>query len=382
MRPLIWCVLGLLPTLQAASLYQLEETDDPLRLRVTLSVEGNAPYRLSPSRSQPGQAGVTPVCLDDKKGVMGALTHCRQWQWSIPLTPAPAEGVDAALQQSVRLGPGSWLVSEWGNFPRTGGEARVCLPDGSCTPLPPLSAPPLFLSQGLATLKTQSRANVRITHDAMAERLPLDSLQGQLEAILAYLGEQLDRPMPPDWHLIWLARDVESHSLGGAAGANLFVANYPVRRGEPTAEATQRLLRISAHEAVHQLLTEDWPAWAAEGLAEYLAIKSLRHFRLQGERAVDEWQARALPDKRSGLYLAYERLREGDPSLYPLFYVKGAAFWEELDHRLAGQGISPGSWPARLTFDEQGQLDAGSQRWLEEVLGPLRWQGLEQRYLK
>lgn len=382
MRPLIWCVLGLLPTLQAASLYRLEETDDPLRLRVTLTVEGNTPYRLAASRSQPGQEGVTPVCLDDKKGAMGALTHCRQWQWSIPLVPAPAEGIDASLQQSVRLDSTSWLVSEWGNFPRTEGEAQVCLPDGRCTALPSFSAPPLFLSQGLTTLGAQSRANVQIAHDAMARRLPLDSLQGQLEAMLAYLSGELGRPMPPGWRLIWLARDVESHSLGGAAGANLFVANYPVRRGEPTAEASQRLLRISAHEATHQLITADWPAWAGEGLAEYLAIKSLRHFHLQQESAADEWLLRTLPDRKTGLYPAYRRLQEGDPSLYPLFYVKGAAFWEALDERLATNGFSLGDLLPRIAFDEQGELTSQSRRWLEEEIEPWRWQALEQRYLK
>ncbi|WP_258224652.1 hypothetical protein [Aeromonas sp. HMWF014] len=101
----------------------------------------------------------------------------------------------------------------------------------------------------------------------------------------------------------------------------------------PTADAPLRLLRTSAHEAVHMLDTRPRPTWVAESLAEYLAIKSLHRFHLATTTAADELVQRrdALPHSEAGLYRASDAVKVGDLSYYPLFYVKGSAFREALE---------------------------------------------------
>jgi len=202
-----------------------------------------------------------------------------------------------------------------------------------------------------------------------------------------YLAFQLDvAPPTHPWQLVWLGRDVATRSLGGAAGDQVFVANYPTEAGKPTPQAPLRLLRTSAHEAVHILSarrTAPQPTWVNESLAEYLAIKALRRFRLHQVTAVNELAERGklLPHSESGLYRAAREVLAGDRSYYPLFYVKGSAFWEALERELQHNDVTLAQLLPQLGWLPDGRFDAASNELLAGTIGSDTWRRLSRLYL-
>ncbi|MDM5114177.1 hypothetical protein [Aeromonas salmonicida] len=315
--------------------YQLMASAKPDTLLIHFTPEGTQPFTLLPARTLRGtpQQGLPALtCLESGARVKpGQPIRCRELSWQVTLKPVPATGADASAQQSLYFPQGGWLVTEWGNFPRQQGAqpGRVCLPDGQCHPMPHMDEPPLILPFALpATTRPRQEARLQIHHDEMARALNIASLQKKLEAIVDYLAFQLDAPPPRQpWQLVWLARDISTHSLGGAAGAGAFVANYPV-----SDELAQR---------------ED-----------------------------------RLPHAKAGLYRASDAVKAGDLSYYPLFYVKGSAFWEALDlalqrhHRTLSALLLP-----HLSWQEDGRFDAASSTLLAGTLGAEVWHSLISRYL-
>lgn len=371
--------------------YQLMASAKPDTLLIRFSPEGTQPFTLLPARTLRGtpQQGLPALtCLESGARVKpGQPIRCRELSWQVTLKPVPATGADASAQQSLYFPQGGWLVTEWGNFPRQQGAqpGQVCLPDGQCHPMPRMDEPPLILPFALpATTQSRQGARLQIHHDGVAGMLNIASLQKKLEAIIDYLAFQLDAPPPRQpWQLVWLARDISTHSLGGAAGAGAFIANYPVSDNQPTADAPLRLLRTSAHEAVHMLDTRARPTWVAESLAEYLAIKSLHRFRLDTTTAADELAQREdrLPHAKAGLYRASDAVKAGDLSYYSLFYVKGSAFWEALDLALQRHHRTLSALLPHLSWQEDGRFDAASSTLLAGTLGAEVWHSLISRYL-
>ncbi|MGL4917819.1 MAG: hypothetical protein ACRC5D_16510, partial [Aeromonas allosaccharophila] len=291
---------------------------------------------------------------------------------------------------SLLFAPNQWLLTEWGNFVRQMGsrQGKVCLPDGSCQPLPDVNQPPLILPFGLDTVPvTKPDPRLVLSHDETANQLDLPGLQQQLNEIIDYLAFQLDvAPPTHPWQLVWLGRDVATRSLGGAAGDQVFVANYPTDAGKPTPQAPLRLLRTSAHEAVHILSarrSEPQPTWVNESLAEYLAIKALRRFRLHQVTAVNELAERGnqLPHSESGLYQAAREVIAGDRSYYPLFYVKGSAFWEALERELQHNDATLARLLPQLGWLPDGRFDAAANELLAGTIGSDTWRRLSRRYL-
>ncbi|ATL97056.1 hypothetical protein CK910_00100 [Aeromonas sp. CA23] len=371
--------------------YQLVAGARPDTLLVRFTPEGTQPFTLLPARTLSGttqRALPTLTCLESGARVTpDQPIKCRELSWQITLKPVPATGADASAQQNLYFPQGGWLVTEWGDFPRQQGAepGRVCLPDGRCSPLPGMKEPPLILPFALpATARLRQGSRLQIHHDRMADALDIPQLQKQLEAIVDYLAFQLDAPPARQpWQLVWLARDISTHSLGGAAGAGTIVANYPVSDNQPTADTPLRLLRTSAHEAVHMLDTRARPTWVAESLAEYLAIKSLRRFRLHSTKAADELAQHGarLPHADAGLYRANDAVKAGDLSYYPLFYLKGSAFWEALELALQPHHRTLSALLPRLSWQEDGRFDTSSSALLAGTLGNEVWQSLIRRYL-
>jgi hypothetical protein len=374
--------------------YLIEQGATPDVLQVHLKMQGKPPFTLQPSRQLPGSAApVSPtlVCLEDNQPVaLNQPFACRNIGWQITLTPAPELGADASAQQSLLFAPNQWLLTEWGNFVRQLGshQGEVCLPDDTCYRLPNVSQPPLILSFGLAReLVSEPGSRLLLSHDETANQLDLPALQQQLSDIIDYLAFQLD-VTPPNhpWQLVWLGRDVATRSLGGAAGDQVFVANYPTEAGKPTPEAPLRLLRTSAHEAVHILSDRratPQPTWTHESLAEYLAIKALRRFRLHQVTAVNELAERGkqLPHGESGLYRAAREVMAGDRSYYPLFYVKGSAFWEVLDRELQHNNATLAQLLPQLGWLPDGRFDKASCELLAGTIGSDTWRRLSRHYL-
>lgn len=371
--------------------YHLMASAKPDTLLVRFVPEGTKPFTLLPARIGRGiqQQGLpTLTCL--KSGARVARDQpirCRELSWQVTLNPVPAAGADASAQQSIYFPDGGWLLTEWGNFPRQQGAkpGRVCLPDGQCHPMPDLGEAPLILPFALPpATRSPTASHLHISHDRPAEALEIAGLQKKLAAVIDYLTFLLDAPRTRrTWQLVWLARDTRTHPLGSTAGAGALVVNYPVSGSRPTAEASQLLLRASAHEAVHMLDTRARPLWVSESLAEYLAIKSLRRFRLHYATAADELAQRGgrLPHADAGLYRASDAVEAGDDSYAPLFHVKGSAFWEALDLALQRQHRSLSALLPRLSWQEDGRFDAFSSTLLAGTLGNEVWQSLTRRYL-
>lgn len=374
--------------------YLIEQGASANVLQVRLTMQGEPPFTLLPARQLPGSAApVSPalVCLADNQPVaLNQPFSCKEVGWQITLTPAPALGADASAQQSLLFAPNQWLLTEWGNFVRQMGSRRgeICLPDGSCQPLPDVNQPPLILPFGLATVPvTQPDPRLVLSHDETANQLDLLALQQQLNEIIDYLAFQLDvAPPTHPWQLVWLGRDVSTRALGGAAGDQVFVANYPTDAGKPTPQAPLRLLRTSAHEAVHILSARHnapQPTWVNESLAEYLAIKALRRFRLHQVTAVNELAERGkqLPHSESGLYRAAREVMAGNRSYYPLFYVKGSAFWEVLERELQHNDVTLAQLLPQLGWLPDGRFDAASNELIAGTIGSDTWRHLSRHYL-
>ncbi|MFQ2182202.1 hypothetical protein ACK33W_12980 [Aeromonas veronii] len=374
--------------------YHIEQGASANVLQVRLTMQGKPPFTLLPARQLPGSAAPaspTLVCLANNQSVaLNQPFSCKEIGWQLTLTPAPALGADASAQQSLLFAPDQWLLTEWGNFVRQQGgrQGKVCLPDGSSQPLPDVNQPPLILPFGLQTVPiTKPDPRLVLSHDEIANQLDLPSLQQQLNEIIDYLAFQLD-VVPPihPWQLVWLGRDVATHSLGGAAGDQVFVANYPTMNGKPTPQAPLRLLRTSAHEAVHILNARSstpQPTWVEESLAEYLAIKALRRFRLHQVSAINELAERGkqLPHNESGLYRAAREVLAGDRSYYPLFYVKGSAFWEALERELQHNDATLAQLLPQLGWLPDGRFDAASNELLAGTIGSDTWRRLSRLYL-
>ncbi len=374
--------------------YLIEQGASANVLQVRLTMQGEPPFTLLPARQLPGSATlVSPalVCLADNQPVaLNQPFSCKEVGWQIMLTPAPTEGADASAQQSLLFAPNQWLLTEWGNFVRQMGSRRgeVCLPNGSCQRLPDVNQPPLILPFGLDTVPvTKPDPRLVLSHDETANQFNLPALQQQLNEIIDYLAFQLDVDPPTHpWQLVWLGRDVATRSLGGAAGDQVFVANYPTEAGKPTPQAPLRLLRTSAHEAVHILSARHSApqhTWVNESLAEYLAIKALRRFRLHQVTAVNELAERGkqLPHNESGLYRAAREVMAGDRSYYPLFYVKGSAFWEALERELQHNDVTLAQLLPQLGWLPDGRFDAASNELLAGTIGSDTWRRLSRLYL-
>lgn len=374
--------------------YLVEQGASADVLQVRLTMQGKPPFTLLPARQLPGSATpVSPalVCLADNQPVaLNQPFSCKEVGWQITLTPAPALGADASAQQSLLFAPNQWLLTEWGNFVRQMGsrQGKVCLPDGSCQPLPDVNQPPLILPFGLDTVPvTKPDPRLVLSHDETANQFDLPALQQQLNEIIDYLAFQLDVDPPTHpWQLVWLGRDVATRSLGGAAGNQVFVANYPTEAGKPTPQAPLCLLRTSAHEAVHILSARHsapQPTWVNESLAEYLAIKALRRFRLHQVTAVNELAERGkqMPHSDSGLYQAAREVLAGDHSYYPLFYVKGSAFWEALERELQHNDVTLAQLLLQLGWLPDGRFDAASNELLAGTIGSDTWRRLSRLYL-
>ncbi|WAG06842.1 hypothetical protein NRZ30_17585 [Aeromonas jandaei] len=374
--------------------YLVEQGASANVLQVRLTMQGEPPFTLLPTRYLPGSA--TPaspalVCLADNQPVaLNQPFSCKEVGWQVALTLAPTQGADASTQQSLLFAPDQWLLTEWGNFVRQQGshQGKVCLPDGSCQPLPDVNQPPLILPFGLQTVPvTKPDPRLVLSHDEIANQLDLPALQQQLNEIIDYLAFQLDvAPPTHPWQLVWLGRDVATRSLGGAAGDQVFVANYPTMNGKPTPQAPLRLLRTSAHEAVHILNARSstpQPTWVEESLAEYLAIKALRRFRLHQVSAINELAERGkqLPHSESGLYRAAREVMAGDRSYYPLFYVKGSAFWEALERELQHNDVTLAQLLPQLGWLPDGRFDAASSELLAGTIGSDTWRRLSRHYL-
>ncbi|NRD74736.1 hypothetical protein HQQ94_16220 [Shewanella sp. VB17] len=369
---------------------------DQLNVSVDTRALTNAsvlPARTMRSSTQPKlsciNANGTRTAIDYQQAI-----QCSSVVWVLPLHLVDKNGFDPATQIDSRDANKGWyFVSEMNSLPRFNDLSKseeiqsslICIPDNTCYKLPSQSLPPLLLVWGQET--TQLNINNKLVTIHSDSPLVIEHLQSWKPSLvkqLNYLNQVFPNHNLKQWQIAFFSRDKSASSVGGAAGNNLILINALLDQGKLSHDSIQMMLKIAAHESVHILNSHDMPTWAGESLAEYYALKSLQGTEFAVEDATTRWHqfATTFPYAKTGLLAADQAVNERQEyQYYPLFYLKGPAFWHEIDNALIHTDSSLETWLARLTFNDDNQF---TKKWINELtkqIGKDSWKHIEKRYL-
>ncbi|MCX4025935.1 hypothetical protein H0A36_19060 [Endozoicomonas sp. SM1973] len=365
----------------------------------TISVDTSqlGDFILSPSRDIPAsnQTALDISCITSQKSRLTVKydkpIRCESIQWSVRFKPLKANEYDASSQQSIYSPTGWWLLFEWGNLPRIIGNeaAAICVVgrDDVCKKLPDIHSAPLLFAWGKQTATiTTDKLKLTLFADSTILTPELPNISRQLERQYTYLSQVFSQNRLFDWSLIWVAIDQKYKKVGGAAGTNAYIANYLVADDELTDKTLPMLLRVSAHETVHGLSNYTLPSWINESLAEYYAFKAVQLSMVKTSAPVDEWAKRrnTFPHADVGLYIAHKKVTEDkDMSYYPLFYLKGSAFWQELDLALQASEKKLDDYISLLSSPNIQSTDL-NQAFIDamiKIIGSSHWATISNKYL-
>ena len=387
--------------------YTIEQkADQPQQLLFTADTSQIGAFRVEAPRQVFGaQSSPPPVLFCHTSGAKVAYntdTVCDRITWTINLEPEPESGVPIPEQKSYYSPAGWTLLSEYNTLPRIkiGQQYQtihVCTPEqqGQCSRLAATDEAPTFLIWG-AHKKKIAMGNATMTlisdnpqlfnlglHDVLFQ-----SISKMTETFAITGSEKTDKQ---NWSIVWLKKDRASGSIGGAAGKQVFLANYPVNKpaNKPvesdilSTDAQSHLHRISVHESIHLLSPYQLPLWINESLAEYYAWKMTETAGMVTTSPEDQWQAMKVsyPHAGTGLYAAERKVTDdGNMSFYPLFYVKGAAFWQQLDQQLNNLDSSLDDFIVELNHSET-ELPAPFVDQMMLLIGEAAWRKLQAQYL-
>ncbi|WP_041769081.1 hypothetical protein [Pseudovibrio sp. FO-BEG1] len=326
----------------------------------------------------------------------GRALSCRKLQWNVTFQNPREIPLAVANQLNLYSPQGWWSITEWDDIPRfesystveVCGKVQGSDPTLKCADLPTAHEPPLILSWGDAakTLRT-NQTTLTLYKDDPAEALKADNLpalQKQLEYLQSVLGSRTALEQNID--LVWVAIDKKLGQIAGAAGKQAFLANFATSEGTASPEDIAKLHWVSAHELFHLLANTPYPLWISESLAQYYGYKSLKVAGIHSESPMDQWQVfkERFPHAATGLYEAHQKVTgANDPSYYPLFYVKGAAFWQAVDEELQQHGASLDQ--LMTTFEEPRpsthKLPQSLLNSLKQSISEERLQELQQQFL-
>lgn len=336
------------------------------------------------------------TCINtDKRSIVayGEQHSCQRIQWTLPIQPVAELKNDVSIQQNLYSANGWQVLFEWNAIPRIQGQPsiEICAQSTersaqSCQSLPETHQPPLIFPWGKASYRHQQQGvSLQIFFDGKTSFFNNRHWQ-QLTHQFTYLGELFSQPTSEQTlDLILIGMDKQAGSVGGAAGKRALIANYVSENGTVLVDELPRLHWIIGHEIFHIVSTRDYPLWVSESLAQYYGYKSLLQIGIESQTPIEILQAEQhkLPHIELGLYSAQKRFSDsGDMRYYPLFYIKGAAFWQAVDTLLAEHNSSLDSFLPILT--ENAQSDTLSQRFIDELddtIGRESREKLFQRYL-
>lgn len=364
---------------------------------ITLSAEQEITLLAPRTQSQPGDTNALQLMCDGVEVLKpyGRALSCKELLWNVTFQNPREIPLAVANQQNLYSPQGWWSITEWDDIPRpkTASPVEVCgkVQGGDttlkCAALPTENEPPLILSWGddAKTLRT-NQTTLTLYKDDPAEALKADNLpalQKQLEYLQNVLGSRIAQEQNID--LVWVAIDKKLGQIAGAAGKQAFLANFATSDGTASPEDIAKLHWVSAHELFHLLTNTPYPLWISESLAQYYGYKSLNVAGIHSESPMDQWKVfkERFPHAATGLYEAHQKVTgDNDPSYYPLFYVKGAAFWQTVDEELQKQGTSLDQ--LMTTFEEQQpshELPQSLLNALKQSISEERIQELQQQFL-
>ncbi|EEX94546.1 hypothetical protein VIOR3934_08089 [Vibrio orientalis CIP 102891 = ATCC 33934] len=376
--------------------YQIEPTSTG-HDAVTVSVETNSlgTFHALPARTLANDTQPTLFCVT-ANGSQTAIEYqtpiqCDHVTWQLPLAAIGKDGFDIAKQiDSYEPIKGWSFVSEFNSLPRFATHndelipAQVCSPDNQCGWMPDADRPPLFVVWGLKPVELNINGKtIKVTTDTEQILQTMDDWKPALESQLNYLISLFPDSSVNQWDIAFFSRDKQAGSVSGAAGSNKILINAILDNGQFEDDEMPMLLKIAAHESMHLLDTSS-PLWASESLAEYYAIKSLDKTQYKFTDPKAQWDgfAQSFPFASTGLFEASNLVStEQQYQYYPLFYVKGPAFWQALDQSLMDKGESLDSRLPTLTYNKDGSLSEASIGELTKIIGKKKWDELTKLYL-
>ncbi len=327
------------------------DTTNPETGTATLSFSKQTNLTLLPPRNQPHTSEPPELQLQcggvETPARYDTAISCQTLQWSVDFHNTRTTPYAVADQQNLYAPEGWWSLTEWNDIPRFEGidRIKICgVSPGSthtekCAQLPAETEPPLILVWGKAS-KTLVTAQTTLTlykddptGALKAKNLPL--LQKQLEFLQGLFATS--KPATKNIDLAWVSIERKLGQIVGAAGKQTFLANFAVHEGATTPESVAKLHWVSAHKLFHLLSDTNYPLWISESLTQYFGYKSLKIAGVHSESPMDQWRMfkERFPHAATGLYEAHIKVaHHNDATYYPLFYIKGAAFWQTIDEEL------------------------------------------------
>lgn len=271
---------------------------------------------------------------------------CDKVSWPITFVDVPELGLDASAQinsyfpaNKTRKQPW-YLLTEWHSLPRINTEVsiEICFDESHCQLMPEPSKAPLFMTFNMPNHELSLyNQPLDLFTDVPALLESQELWQPVMEEQMGYLMGVFSAYRTKPWDLVAFGREMSTGNIGGAAGNRVFMTNVPLEDGKIPVGGLKHFLKISAHESLHFISSVDSPIWLSESLAEYYAQKSLVDTEYAFPDPVQIWREKSvnMPVADTGLYLASEKVSQQQlMQYYPLFYLKGTAFWLDLDLHL------------------------------------------------
>ncbi|CCN50257.1 conserved hypothetical protein [Vibrio nigripulchritudo MADA3029] len=377
--------------------YQLSvESALPNQVQVAVNTSAFSNITVQPARTSMADSTQPELFCQKSSGLLSPLhyaknSECDSIHWSLKLNSADDLGMDVSQQEDTYHPQKQWyFVSEFNSLPRVfiddsnPIETSVCLPNGKCEALPLETEPPLLLVWGQESTSIDIQGHhVVIQSDTPQVMENLNRWKPTLADQLQYLTNVFQNTDTRDWQIAFFSRETESGSVGGAAGHNQILVNAPIHKGKLSDQSLGMMLKIAAHESVHKLESPGLPLWASESLAEYYANKSLRGTRFPAKSPLASWQSfsQTFPFANTGLLEANRRVSEhNEYQYYPLFYVKGTAFWWKLDRLLEKYHASLDAFVGDLSFDSEDQISQAFISKVTTIIGIENWKTLAELY--
>jgi len=318
-------------------------------------------------------------------------TFCEKVTWTLTLQEVDRLGLDPTQHIDTYSPDKQWIfISEYNSFPSFESHhgrlpATVCSPSGICKPLPQSEEPPLLLVLGQKKEDIQIKnKTITVQSDSKVVMNHLSIWKPTLKHQLNYISRIFPAPNSSSWQIAFFSSHFNFTSRRGVIGKNTVVVNTPMQGGMLTDESIHSMLVFAAHESVHLLENRQHPVWAAESLAEYYGIKSLFGTGYAMDKPVENWRtfAKNFSLSGTGLIQANENVTKKNlHQYYPIFSIKGAAFWYELDKALQSKHSDLDDMIKFLDFDENGQFSQGFIERLTRIVGEKNWQLIAYKYL-
>tara|TARA_Y100001956_G_scaffold81524_2_gene99315 strand:+ start:12978 stop:14177 length:1200 start_codon:yes stop_codon:yes gene_type:complete len=383
------------PSLNTLTYQVKQHTFDPSVVTVSVNTSAFTQFQVIPARTMQSDIQPSLIC-ETSTGEQNIATYntdltCTNVSWTLSLAEVDQHGFDIAEQlDSYSADKGWFFISEFNSLPRFVNhdqqpiDANIILPNGKKQIMPKTTQPPLFLVGGLTPISLDINGyQVEISSDTQQVLDAIEQWKPAFETQLRYLVSLYPQRATRSWNVAFFARDKTAGSVSGAAGSDTILVNALQENGKLDFDSMPMLLKIAAHESMH-MIEQSTPLWASESLAEYYAMKSLKKTSYSFVSADTQWQQfkQSFPLASTGLLEAHQKVSaQGMQQYYPLFYVKGPAFWLNIDNALTEAGSSLDKLVANFTFEATGELSPSSVKQIMQVIGEEGWQKIAENYL-